>query len=502
MDLHLSLDAPDRATGDLAARIYHRVLEAVHDGRLAPGERVPPTRELAVQLGVSRGTVTTAYDRLVAEGFLQTRVGAGTFVTRAPTAPRPARPPGARGAPGVPGAEERVREVWARLPAPVHDPPPMEFDFTVGGPDTSLFPLAVWRRLVSATLRPSLLAASAYDGGGNPDLQAQIARYAARSRSVVAGPADVLLTNGAQQGLDLVARALLDPGDVVAVESPGYTAAVRLFASHGARVVGVAVDGEGLVVDDLPTSAKLVYVTPSHQFPTGAVMSLRRRIALLEWASRRNAVVVEDDYDSEFRFENRPLAPLQNMDREGRVVYVGSFSKILMPSLRVGYLVAPPSLQPSLRQAKLLTDWQGDAVTQGALARFMEEGQLASHVRRVTRTYTTRRTALLDALRGLPDGLLEVQPSAAGLHVCAWLGDRGADDLAVVRAAADRGVAVEPVSVRHHGTPARPGLALGFRRVPVESVGAAVARLGDALTTGRTAGVPRSSAPKRWVSPQ
>ena len=335
---------------------------------------------------MSRGTVTTAYDRLTAEGFLVTRVGAGTFVC-SDVVPHRTR--------HAPVGDVRPRAVWATLPPPVLDAPPSEFDLSVGGPDTSLFPLAAWRRLVSATLRPSLLAASAYEGQGDEGLRREIARYAGLSRSVVAGPGDVLLTNGAQQALDVVARAVVDPGDVVVVEDPGYTAATRLFASHGARVRGVPVDDEGLVVEELPRTARMVYVTPSHQFPTGAVMSLRRRIALLEWASRRNAVIVEDDYDSEFRFEDRPLAPLQSLDRDGRVVYVGSFSKTLMPSLRVGYLIAPQSLQGTLRQAKLLTDWQGDAVTQGALARFMAEGLLSAHVRRVTRIYAERRAALL-----------------------------------------------------------------------------------------------------------
>jgi GntR family transcriptional regulator/MocR family aminotransferase len=287
----------------------------------------------------------------------------------------------------------------------------------------------------------------------------------------------VLLTNGAQQGLDVVARGVLDPGDVVAAEDPGYTAAVRLFASHGARVVGVPVDEEGLVVEQLPPAARLVYVTPSHQFPTGAVMSLRRRVALLEWAARRNAVVVEDDYDSEFRFEDRPLAPLQSLDRDGRVVYVGSFSKTLMPSLRVGYVVAPQSLQRTLREVKALSDWQGDAVTQGTLARFMSEGLLAAHVRRVGKVYAARRSALLDALAALPEGLLEVLPSAAGLHVCTRFVDTAVDDVEVARRALGAGVTVEPLSVRYHGTPPRPGLLLGFRRVPEEQMATAVGRL-------------------------
>jgi GntR family transcriptional regulator/MocR family aminotransferase len=468
--LLLTLDGP----GDRAARIYQQLLDAITDGRLPAGSRLPATRALAEQLGCSRGTVATAYDRLTAEGFLVTRTGSGTFVCEEVAAVRSRR---------APAGDVRPRTVWAHLPPSVLDSPATALDLSVGGPDTSLFPLAVWRRLVSATLRPSLLAATAYSGDGHPGLQREIARYAGLARSVVAGPGDVLLTNGAQQALDLVARTVVDPGDTVVVEDPGYTAAVRLFSSHGATVVGVPVDDEGLVVDALPDRARLVYVTPSHQFPTGAVMSLRRRIALLEWAARRNAVVVEDDYDSEFRFEDRPLAPLQSLDRDGRVVYVGSFSKTLMPSLRVGYLIAPQSLQDTLRQAKLLTDWQGDAVTHGALARFMEEGLLSAHVRRVTKVYAERRSALLDGLDSLPEGVLQVLPSAAGLHVCAYFTDHTVDDVAVAAEAARRGVALEPVSVRFHSTRPRPGLAMGFRRVTAEQVPEAIRRLRPLLAS-------------------
>ncbi len=472
MDLHLTSALDGAGVGDRASTLYQHLLDAIVDGRLHAGARVPPTRELAAELGVSRGTVTTAYDRLTSEGFLVTRVGSGTFVSGEVVPHRPRQ---------APVGDVRPRAVWATLPPPVPDAPPGEFDLSVGGPDTALFPLATWRRLVSATLRPSLLAASAYEGMGDEGLRRETARYAGLSRSVLAGPADVLLTNGAQQGLDVVARAVVDAGDVVVVEDPGYTAATRLFASHGARVVGVRVDAEGLVVDDLPRTARMVYVTPSHQFPTGAVMSLRRRIALLEWASRRNAVIVEDDYDSEFRFEDRPLAPLQSLDRDGRVVYVGSFSKTLMPSLRVGYLIAPQSLQATLRQAKLLTDWQGDAVTQGALARFMAEGLLSAHVRRVTRIYAARRAALLHGLEKLPPGILEVLPSAAGLHLCTYFVDRSVDDVAVARAAAAAGVSLEPVSVRFLDTPPRPGLAMGFRRVVADQVPEAIRRLATVL---------------------
>ena len=268
----------------------------------------------------------------------------------------------------------------------------------------------------------------------------------------------------------------------VAVESPGYTSLVRLWVSHGARVTGVPVDEEGLVVEALPEDARVVYVTPSHQFPTGVVMSLPRRIALLEWAAAHGAVVVEDDYDSEFRYQDRPLEPLQSLDWDGYVVYVGSFSKILSPILRVGYLVAPGSLQPALRRAKQLTDWQGDLATQGALARFIADGDLAAQLRRTTRTYAERRATLLAALADV--GELEVVPSIAGLRLATRFRDVSVDDLAVCAAAAARGVGVEPLSTRHVGGDARPGLVLGFGRIAADLIPAAVALLTFAIREG------------------
>jgi GntR family transcriptional regulator/MocR family aminotransferase len=465
VDLQLTVD--DRA-GDRTARLYEQMRDAMLDGRLRAGDRLPPTRELAATLGVARGTVATVYDRLTAEGFVIGRVGSGTFVRPDVLPDRSRR---------APGGEVRPRPIWGSLPDPVPEPPSAELDLSVGGPDASLFPLAAWRRLVSQTLRPSLLGAAPYDGQGDAVLRREIARYLSTSRSVRAGGEDVVVTNGAQQGLDIVARAVLAPGDIAVVEDPGYTAAVRLFASHAATVVGVEVDDEGLIVDRLPSRARLIYLTPSHQFPTGAVLSLARRQALLDWARRRDVIVVEDDYDSEFRWQDRPLAPLQSLDSCGRVVYVGSFSKILMPSLRVGYVIAPRSLQSVLRQAKQLTDWQGDAVTQGALARFLAEGILPAHQRRVSKVYAARRAALLAGLDALAAAGLRVQPNAAGLHVCCWFDDRTVDDVEFAVRAAAVGVAVDPISTRFITAPARPGLAMGFRRLPAERVPEAVRRL-------------------------
>ncbi len=453
--------------GEVTASLYRQLVAAIRDGRLTPGERLPSSRELADQLHVARGTVTAVYDRLAAESLVDTRRGSGTSVASkvVPWSGRTA-PHGRRIAP---------RAVWTSLPPGVPDSEGLGFDLSAGGPDPRLFPFAVWRRLMSESLRPALAATSPYAGAGHVSLQASIAGYLGRSRSVVCESSDVLLTNGAQQGFDLVARVLVSPGDVVAIEDPAYTGVVRLFASHGARVVGVPVDNEGLVVEELPEQAKVVYVTPSHQFPTGVVMSLRRRIALLEWAARRGAVILEDDYDSEFRYEHRPLEPLQSLDRDGYVIYAGSFSKILSPILRVGYLIAPVSVQPALRTAKLLTDWQGDLATQTTLARFIADGGLAAQLRRTGKVYAHRRDVLLEALSKAPE--LEVVQSAAGLRIAAWFRDQDLDDLAVVRAAEAVDVAVEALSVRFVTQPPRRGLAFGVGRIDPARIPEAISRL-------------------------
>jgi GntR family transcriptional regulator/MocR family aminotransferase len=468
VDLHVSLDGP----GDRSARIYLTLREAVVDGRLAAGDRVPATRDLARQLGVARGTVTVAYDRLVAEGFLETRPGAGTFVTTVALAPDQTRR-------ALAGAV-RPLPLWEREQVPATPRARRLHDLSIGLPDPDLFPLEVWRRLVAGQLRRSRLAEATYSGRGSWRLQAEIARFLGLSRSVLATGDDVVVTVGAQQAVDLVCRVLVAPGTVVAVEDPGYTAMHRLLETHRADVRGTPVDDEGLVVDALPPNARLVYVTPSHQFPTGVPMSLRRRAALLAWAAEHDAVVVEDDYDSEYRWSDQPVEPLQSLDRDGRVIYVGTFSKSLLPALRIGFLVPPRSLQPALREAKRVTTWEGDLTTQGALAEFLGEGHHAAHVRRAAKVYSGRRRSLLAGLSRLDDRL-EVVPSVAGLHVSARFRDPGIDDVAAVARVASRGVRVEALSAYHRHAPVRPGLALGFAGVEADAVPDALARLETAL---------------------
>ncbi|MEQ4305572.1 PLP-dependent aminotransferase family protein [Plantactinospora sp. B6F1] len=472
MELHIRLTG----RGDLTTQIYRQLREAVLDARLRPGERLPPTRELAERLGVARNTVATAYDRLTSEGFLVGRVGSGTYVgdRRLIGEARPRTAPVGRGV--------RPRPVWDSVPE-VPRAGTLRYDFRVGAPDPALFPLEVWRRLVTRQLRAATVRCPANtEPAGHPGLRAALARHLGVSRSVRAGTGDVLVTQGAQQALDLVGRVLIEPGDRVAVEEPGYPPARRLFQTHGARVSGVPVDAEGLVVAALPADSRLIYVTPSHQFPLGVPMSLARRTALLDWAERHGAVVVEDDYDSEYRFAGRPLEPLQSLDRRGRVIYVGSFSKTLLPMLRVGFLVSPASLRPALRTARQLSDWHGDLTTQGALAEFIDEGLLARHIRRTSREYAARHRRILAALATHLGERLHPVPSAAGLHLAARLAPGSTDDLCAVAARArETGVAVESLASYCGERPGQAGLVIGYGGIALADIDEGIHRLAAAF---------------------
>ncbi|HTK67643.1 MAG TPA: PLP-dependent aminotransferase family protein [Pseudonocardia sp.] len=469
MQLHVSLSG----RADLSGQLYRQIRSAIEDGLIRAGEAMPSTRELAQQLNVSRGTVTVTYDRLVAEGHLRSRAGAGTFVSAVASAQPPR---------SLAGSPLRPRPVWDGI----DEGPDMsrlspEFDFRCGIPDQSLFPYATWRALMADQLRPSAVGSGSHIGAaGHPGLRAAIARHIGVSRSVQAAPEDVFVTSGSQQAIDLVARVLLEPGDLVAVEDPGYPPPRGAFVSSGCRVVGVPVDAEGLVVDAVPAEARLVYVTPSHQFPLGTVMSLSRRRQLLDWAERADAVIVEDDYDSEFRYGGRPLEPLHRLDHTGRVLYVGSFSKVLLPTLRLGFVVAPTPLHSALRKAKHVADWHTSVPIQAATARFIESGHLARHVRRMRGVYAARR----DAVRsGLADSLadhLEVLPSAAGLHVTATF-RAPRDDRRITRGALSDGLAVQPLSLFGLAEPGPPGVMIGFGAIGAERIPEGLRRLRAAI---------------------
>ena len=454
MEFHVSLIGRK----DLSGEIYRQLRRAILDGRLRPGDLLPPSRVLARGLAVSRSTVSVAYDRLGGEGFVRSRVGAGTFVSanvvRASRDQKGSRADGAL----------RARPVWEAIPLTSPFARQARFDFRSGVPDASLFPYERWRRLMARGLRSDDVSAGVYGHpAGHSGLREAIARHIGISRGVQASPDDITITNGIQQALDVVARVLLSPGDRVGVEDPGYPPPKRLFESLGLRIVGAPVDADGIVVDALPRHTRLAYVTPSHQYPLGVPMALSRRLALLAWAERSNAAVVEDDYDSEFRFGGRPIEPLQTLDATGRVVYVGSFSKTMLPSLRLGFLVTPPSLRGAVHRAKYVTDWHTPMLAQAALARFIDDGGFARHIRRMSGIYQARHAMLTNGLARELAEHLEVVPSNAGLHIAAMSRTASVEETArVIARAADTGVEVQELTRFAVRPPGRPGLLLGY----------------------------------------
>jgi len=473
VDLHVTLGRRGRLTAD----VYDQIKRAILDGRLRPGEALPPTRELARRLAVSRNTVLNAYQRLTAEGFLSGRAGAGTFVDGAAA-------PGGRmtGTSAPPGRAPRAPDRGALEPRAIfrdlarddaHREPAdrarAAYDFSIGSPDPELFPWDEWRSALLRQLRRRRRPGGYPPPEGEPRLRAAIARHTGISRSVRADADDVVVTSGAQQAFDLLGRVLVPPGACVAVEDPGYPPARFAFEAIGARVVPVRVDGEGIDVGALPDDARLVYVTPSHQFPLGAPMSLGRRMALLAWAERRRAAIIEDDYDSEFRFDGRPLEPLQSLDRSGRVLYVGTFSKTLLPTLRIGFVVAPPSVAPALRAAKLVADSHGAVDAQLALADLIDGGGFARHLRRLLRVYRARREALAEAITRRLGDRVAVLPASAGLHTTVVFADRRVAAAAAARAALSAGVRVDPLQPFYAGR-ARAGLALGYGMIAAPKI--------------------------------
>lgn len=471
MNVHLTLEGRH----GLAGQIYRQLRAGVVEGRLVPGERLPSTRELASQLGVSRKTTLDVFERLIAEGYLRTRTGDGTFVAEEMT--RLSSPPAH--APALQAADP----VWDTIPAaaPSSIAPPAEFDFASGATDKQLFPFDQWRRCVNHALRVQARGRGAYhDPAGEQELRLAVSRYLAVSRAVLSTWQEVIMTQGAQQAIHLLARAALRPGDVVAMEDPGYPRARAIFTALGAKVVPVPVDADGLVVDALPAGTRLVYVTPSHQFPLGMPMTLERRLALLDWAQRNGALIIEDDYDGEFRFEGRPMESLKGLDNADVVAYVGTFSTTIFPELRVGYVIPPRPLAGAVCKAKQVVDWHSCTMTQTALAKFMLDGYFGKHLRRMHKEYGLRRTALLDAVaRHLPAWLAPL-PSAAGLHVVARLAD-GVDEGRFIALAAQAGVGVTGISGMYGEHPTQQGILLGYGGIDADGIRAGIARLAAAL---------------------
>jgi len=467
--------------------LYRQLLAAIADGRLAAGVRLPPTRRAGAFFGVSRNTVAEAYSRLMSEGYVVSRHGAGTFVAE--------RPPASQQVAQAPDIAYRLNPFWLRpdVTAAMHfwqdqgvvttASPPLA-DFRPALIDSRLFPHEAFRRITAHQLRglerkpPGLR--SAQGNQGNYHLREAIARHIAVTRAVVCNSDDILVTAGAQQGFDLLARVLVTPGEtVVAIEDPGYPPLRVAFAAAGARIVPVAVDAEGLIVEDLPADVNVICVTPSHQFPLGMTMSPRRRQALTVFARARGAVIVEDDYDGEFRYDGAPLAALRTADTADCVFYVGSFSKCMLSTLRLGFVVAPAWALPALVAAKNATDWHCPVPLQKGVAAFIGEGLLDRHIRKMRVIYRRRRDGLMSALRDDFASWLTPIVSNYGMHVAA-IAAPGLDVEGLAAQAAVEGVKLHTLARYHLAAAPRQGLVFGLGAVDEAQIrqGMAVLRRG------------------------
>lgn len=472
--------AVDRSS---AQPLYRQICDgfraAVADGRLRGGQRLPSTRSLAAELGISRIPVLNAFDQLLAEGYFESRVGSGTYVSSAlpDEARAPARPA------GRPGSRPGPRP-FARRPAALLRSAPEPWlagfgAFRLSEPALEHFPFPAWSRLIarhSRGLRPGALNYGS--AMGDLRLRQALAAYLRTARAVRCEAEQIMVVSGSQQALEITARVLLDPGQPVWVEEPGYGGARDALAMAGARLVPVPVDHEGLDVAAglrLCRRARAALVTPSHQYPLGATLSAARRLQLLDWAQASGSWVIEDDYDSEYRYESQPIAALQGLDRDARVVYIGTFSKVLFPALRLGYLVVPPDLVERFAAVREAMDICPPALSPAALADFIVEGHFARHLRRTGLLYRERRSALVEGLRGALGRRMQVVGAEAGLHLVA-LCDRPADR-SISQRAAREGLWVMPLSACYLGRPARNGLVLGYGGTSTTQMPRAVERL-------------------------
>ncbi len=458
----------------LSRQIYTGLRVAILAGTLRSGERLPSTRDLAEQLRVSRTVVLLAYDQLLAEGFVVGREGSGTYVAEglASARPKAAREP----------AKLRLSRFGAHAQDTATDFPEkrLPYDFSYRRSPVEGFPLDAWQRILLRRARKASVAKHEYGPpAGSNALREAIAAHLRRSRAVVCDPSQIVIVNGSQQALDLVARVLLDRGDHVAIEDPQYQGAREIFLAAGAQLHPVAVDADGLDPDRLPARARLAFVTPSHQFPTGTILPLARRFALLEWARRVNAAVIEDDYDGEFFYENQPVASMQGLDTDGRVIYVGTFSRTVYPALRIGYLIAPASLVDAFTAAKWLCDRGTLTLEQETLAEFISSGAYERHLHKARRENARRRAALLEAIDEHLRGRVTITGDRSGTHLVLWPRGRISEETLIARAAA-AGVGVYGIS--HYAIRRRaPGLMLGYSRMSEDEIREGICRLARVL---------------------
>ena len=464
--------------GSRQAQLTRALRDAVLNGRLRSGDRLPATRALASELGISRNTVLASYEELAAEGFLLGKVGSGSYIAAIEThvhekteAPDEVRLSAY--------ARRALGTIQRTNPGGNHQDLPYNLQY--GQPMTNPALTTAWRR--------ELAKAAAYtqpkypESQGRLDLRSAVCDYLARRRGVQADPDDVLIVSGTQEAVSLSAQVLLDAGDRVVLEDPHYTALWRIFTAHGAQIGVVPVDDDGLDCDQLPVQPpRLVCVTPSHQFPLGSVLSLPRRLALLRYAQANEAWILEDDYDGEFRYGGAPLAALRSLDAHDRTLYIGTFSKSLFPALRMGYMVLPKALREPFRIAKQISTFGCPAIEQRALAQFIENRGFDRHLRRAAHTLRARRAALMQGLRDHARDAVDVRDSQAGMHLVAWLRDFDDERLQrLIAAARARGVGLHTINQCYLQPPSRQGLLMGYAGLAPKEISAAMARFGEVL---------------------
>ena len=483
--MELALDG----LGTLQAQLIRALREHIASGALRSGDAIPGSRVLATELGLSRTTILYAVEQLISEGILETRPGAGTFV-----GPLVGKHSLRDSAEMVRKFHPRLSRVGRRLTKELRAIAvstersesllPFDFRYSVGRADD--FPLAAWRRALGSAARNIDSWGFRYPPiEGSSSLRHVLANYLGRVRGLRVTARDLLIVGGSQQGLDLAVRVLLNPGESVALENPHYPGARVAFRASGAKIIPIRADVDGLDtsrLEGLRETIRLVHVTPSHQFPLGGVMSRERRLALLAWARKKNAVVIEDDYNSEFRLAGGPVEPLANLDHEGRVLYLGTFSKVLMPSLRLGFMIVPDSLREAFLAAKVAMDQGRALLEQEALSLFIQDGDFERHVRRVRRRQRERRTILLEEIERHMSGTVVVHGASGGLHVVLELKNHTPGEISdVVRRAASKGVGVVNLASHFHGRPRFAGLLLGTSALDGPEISRGIRLLGEAL---------------------
>jgi GntR family transcriptional regulator/MocR family aminotransferase len=461
----------------LSRQIYLWFRLAILRRVMSSAERLPSSRELAEQLHVSRTVVVLAYEQLLAEGFVVGRAGSGTYVADVLSA-RPARSGSSRIKVRL-SRYGRALGTAAKANFSARPAPRLHYDFAYGRSDVEVFPFEMWRRMLLRNARKASIRRLDYGPtGGSAALREAISVHLRRSRAVICDPAQIIVVSGSQQALDLVARVLIERADRIAVEDPCYQGTREVLRASGARLLPLSVDRDGLNPAKIPEGTRMVFVTPSHQFPTGAILSLPRRLSLVDWARRMDTLVVEDDYDGEYRYEDQSLQSLQGLDTAGRVLYIGTFSRTVFSSLRIGYLIVPKSLIPVFTAAKWLCDRHTATLEQETLAEFIASGLYERHLRRVRRRNAARRAALRESIVEYFGDRVEISGYGAGAHVALWPRARIVESAVIDRAAA-RGVGVYGISPYYLSTPARAGLMLGYSRMKEGDIREGVRRLSE-----------------------